>query len=197
MRLGAALILLSVLIGACIDRLGTPSFDPVLVDAARSLRDGVIGSLMRSASAVGFARWLAPIAAVAALALGVRTRLWRSVAALAVGVPLAALAASQLKLVWERPRPEGSVDVAVSGWAMPSGHAAASVAFAVSLSLALVGRRGHRMITWVAGSFAALVCSSRVVLGVHWPTDVLAGALLGAGVSLMVHRAVRQLLATG
>ncbi len=77
-------------------------------------------------------------------------------------------------LVWSSP-------IAVAcpgGGSFPSGHAAGSFAFA-----AFVAVRAPR---WAAPAFvwAALVAWSRVVLGVHYPGDVLAGALLGAFVGV-------------
>lgn len=56
----------------------------------------------------------------------------------------------------------------------PSGHAAGSFAFA---AFVLAGDRRRGL---AALAIAALVAMSRVILGVHWPSDVVAGALLGA-----------------
>lgn len=58
----------------------------------------------------------------------------------------------------------------------PAGHAA--TAFAGALLLAFVM---PRVAPYVLG-FATLIAASRVYVGVHYPTDVLAGALLGAAV---------------
>lgn len=59
--------------------------------------------------------------------------------------------------------------------AMPSGHAAAALTLAGALVPALKGR-GPRTVVLVLMTLVAL---SRVVVGAHWPMDVMAGALIG------------------
>jgi undecaprenyl-diphosphatase len=72
--------------------------------------------------------------------------------------------------------------VSPGGHSFPSGHAAGSFAFA-----AFVAVRAPR---WAAPAFvwAAIVAWSRCVLGVHYPSDVLAGAALGAAIGVTVAR---------
>ncbi len=61
--------------------------------------------------------------------------------------------------------------------AYPSGHAA--VAFAVAMVLALAYRRKRGWLLALGG--AGLIALSRVYLGLHYPSDVIGGAILGAG----------------
>jgi undecaprenyl-diphosphatase len=63
----------------------------------------------------------------------------------------------------------------------PSGHAATSFAGATMLAF-LLGRR----VAPVLLVLAALVAASRVYVGVHYPVDVVAGAALGTGVTLVL-----------
>ncbi|TDC74646.1 phosphatase PAP2 family protein [Streptomyces hainanensis] len=64
----------------------------------------------------------------------------------------------------------------------PSGHAAAAAAFATGVALESP-RRGL-----LVAPVAAAVAGSRVYVGVHYPADVLAGALIGVGAALTTRR---------
>jgi len=103
-------------------------------------------------------------------------------------VALADLACSWLKAVTMRPRPcqvlEG-VRLIVScprSFSLPSSHAATSFAFITPFFVLT-----RRFIRWGWRTYilvlASLIALSRPYLGVHYPSDILAGALLGAAVA--------------
>ncbi|WP_051471170.1 phosphatase PAP2 family protein [Patulibacter minatonensis] len=106
---------------------------------------------------------------------------------------LGALASGVGKAIVGRPRPPLALhEVAATSSGFPSGHSTQSAAGWLALALVLAyARRGasgpSRRIVLAAGAVVVLLVGvSRVVLGVHSPTDVLAGWALGAACALLV-----------
>lgn len=88
-----------------------------------------------------------------------------------------------LKLVFDRPRPEVVARLAETATtSFPSGHAMLSAVTygAVAFLVGRMARGGVRWATWLgAALLVILIGSSRVYVGVHYPSDVLAGWLAG------------------
>ena len=109
-------------------------------------------------------------------------RQWRHAIFVGGTLLVTALANTGTKMFFARVRPEVLTDPLTS-YSMPSGHASGS--FALFLALAVLAGRGQPprlRLTWLLlGCIPALaIALSRVYLGAHWPTDVLAGAMLAA-----------------
>ncbi len=113
-------------------------------------------------------------------------------AAAAVGVAVVGglLLSQALKWGFARPRP----DLVPHGQyvytrSFPSGHAMLSAVVYLTLGALLARTQARRRVKLyllaVAGSLTVVVGVSRVYLGVHWPTDVLAGWTVGAGWALL------------
>ncbi|MGW5381906.1 phosphatase PAP2 family protein [Nocardia sp. NPDC003963] len=101
-----------------------------------------------------------------------------------VGAASAVLVPVSKQLVG-RPRPPVADQlVAVSDPSFPSGHSAGSAAVVGVLATLFCMRTAHRIagaiVAVLAATFVVLVGLSRIYLGVHWPTDVLAGWMLGS-----------------
>ena len=94
-----------------------------------------------------------------------------------------------LKLGFARPRPElVSHLVDVNSFSFPSGHATMATITYLTLGVLLARvqeRRRMKLYVLAVGTFLALLVGiTRIYLGVHWPTDVLAGWCLGAAWAL-------------
>lgn len=139
----------------------------VLFAAVSRLGDGVFWySLMLALPVVYGSRGLH--AALHMLAVGL------------VGLAIYKLIKSQT----ERPRPCSVTEAITLGadpldqYSFPSGHTLHAVGFT------LVALQYFPELVWVLVPFAALVAASRVILGLHYPTDVVCGAAIGASLAL-------------
>jgi len=133
------------------------------------------------------------------LLLARKPRIAALVVACAVGT---ALGTQGLKAIYDRARPDVvSVLQPASGLSFPSGHAMISVALYLTLGVLIAGsleqRRLRVYVVASAALLAFLIGFSRVYLGVHHPTDVLAGWTVGLAWALVCGLAERALQRRG
>lgn len=183
---------------------GTRGFDEWLL---RGLRDPVdlavaIGpmwfqELVRDVSALGSTGILTGVVLVVAGYLVV-IHARREALFLVVAVSLGTLLNRILKLAIARPRPDivphGTY---VSNESFPSGHAANSAIVYLVLAMmiaTLVTSRAGKIYVYAASIFVvAIVGLSRIYLGVHYPSDVIAGWMVGAIWALLCWYALTRL----
>jgi len=142
---------------------------------------GQVGMWKTITAAGGPTTWRV-LAVITVIALSVRRR-WRLAGLVAVTMAGAAVLSGVTKLLVHRARPIVTVPVErVGGGSFPSGHALTSVV-AVGLTLVLllpvIGRRWRLLLASAGVVVVASVGFSRLILGVHYVTDVLGGWLIG------------------
>ncbi|NJN14872.1 MAG: phosphatase PAP2 family protein [Oscillochloris sp.] len=151
----------------------------------------IVNNLMYAVSCIGYMPWSAITVLLGSLLVGVFLN-WRD------GVYLAAITVVQgvinaaIKGTIGRPRPlEDLVEVLVSapGFSFPSGHVMFYTVFFGFLLFRIITSVSRKHLRLVLGlPCAALVVAvgpSRIILGVHWLTDVIAAYLLGLVILLL------------
>lgn len=103
---------------------------------------------------------------------------------------------SQLfKLIFRRPRPTGEFLTNASGFSYPSGHTMVSFAFFTFIAYALSERLNNKLLKLIikigTPILILLIGFSRIYLGVHYLTDIIAGYLMGMAY-LMIFLTIRE-----
>jgi membrane-associated phospholipid phosphatase len=163
--MGDAIVGVDARVFSWLAALRTPAFDGILI----------------AVTEIGDANVSMPVFGAALVAL-VLLRQWRATLFLAAGYLGAALFVGGLKGVIARPRPVSIYD-GVIDYSFPSGHACMSIVLYAILAVLLT--RGaslswRRSVATATILFVVLVSFSRVYLGAHWMSDVLAGLAFGA-----------------
>lgn len=163
----------------------TPSGSLGLVDWFAAHRLGGLTWSMARLTWLGSAAVVLPVAVTAGLVWRWRRGTWWAFTVLVVGYLGSATSYSLVKYLVARARPAADLALGTaSGASFPSGHTANAAAVYLGLAIVVRAARGRSPhATWAgggAGALIAVVAMSRVYLAVHWVTDVVAGAVLGA-----------------
>ena len=104
-----------------------------------------------------------------------------------------------MKNSFDRERPSMLRLIDITGFSFPSGHAMGSTIFFGSLMMLIKnsGLNNKSMLYGLCAFFILMISSSRVYLGVHYPTDVIAGIVAGTAVviatSFILHKKLDRL----
>jgi membrane-associated phospholipid phosphatase len=139
---------------------------------------------------LGLVTWLGATSTVLSVTVALGVLEWvgrRRLAVLAFMVTVVVgqnLISNLVKVLVDRDRPPVPHLASSSGFSFPSGHTAAAAATWAAVALVLGRGRPLWAKAWLGAGAALLtvvVAASRVLLGVHWLTDVIGGAALGFG----------------
>ncbi|MEY2966959.1 MAG: hypothetical protein RLY50_1009 [Actinomycetota bacterium] len=172
-------------------------YRPVAVDTAlhNILKvDGVIASVAEAITSVGVVGVFLPLSVVVGLWLWRVTRSWHLALVPLAATWVTALLTSGLKDAFGRARPAGAEALGAVSAAFPSGHASNTAAFtlATALVVSVVWPMRQRQALTAAVVVSFVMGWTRLALGVHWVSDVLAGWALGAAVAVAVFRFARR-----
>ena len=166
-----------------------------VLNAIQGLRTPLGDALMPAVSALGHSGWFW-IVVGAVMLLFKKTR--QCGCAVLLGLLMATLLGNSLiKPLVQRTRPYDVVpDFALlvareTSFSFPSGHTITAFAAATAIAVTITTGSGLRWLGWSAFALAVLIGFSRLYLYVHFPTDVLAGAVLGSGCGWCAARLAR------
>jgi undecaprenyl-diphosphatase len=156
-----------------------PPFDAALRSAVHLAGSPALTAIMKVVTNLGSGWFLWPVGVLIVIWLE-RTGRRRDAARLAAAVLGANGIDQALKLLFHRVRPEAYFGYAQpSTYSFPSGHAFVSCCFYLAVAEVLIRPawpRWKKRVVWTAAVMAIIAIGfSRVYLGVHYPTDVLAG----------------------
>jgi undecaprenyl-diphosphatase len=152
-------------------------FDSLIADAVVTFRTPALTTIMRAVTALGGLATLTVVTAMSATWLVSRGRRAQALfLSLSMALGMGTLVYG-LKYLISRVRPIGGLIDVPGTPSFPSGHAFAALLFAglvMIVSTESDGTTGHRRWMWALPVLAALVGLSRIYLGVHWASDVIA-----------------------
>lgn len=159
------------------------SFDQSIITGVTSIRSPLITEIMKLITAAGSPVIMVIIAVIAVGSLLVIKKHSWDAASLIIALTGATIMDWMLKLIFHRSRPALSGLVAVSGFSFPSGHAMVSFVFyGMLVYLLRVNFKpgpSRYLFTFFIALLVLAIGISRIYLGVHYPSDVIAGYAAG------------------
>ncbi|WP_372824241.1 VTT domain-containing protein [Polaromonas sp.] len=171
--------------------------DQVVFLALQKLRTGWVDEVMIATTELGGAMVAIAVMASVSVVLAWK-RCWHTLAYWLTAVGFAQALIWILKMALERARPIAMYD-GTESFSFPSGHVASSIVLYGFLAFLLAREKGPRIkwaITLLSAGLIGLIAFSRLYLGAHWLSDVLASLSLGAAWVALLSLAYTQHVGT-
>jgi membrane-associated phospholipid phosphatase len=158
----------------------TLGFDEAVLQAINTIASPWLNAVVAGLTELG------GVIGVIAITAGLSVLLWRrrlrlKAAQLVLGVGGAVLLNVLLKAVFQRDRPAlWERIVTENSYSFPSGHAMASSALALSIIVLFWPTRWRWVAVAIAAVYMLVIAFTRLYLGVHYPTDIVAGWCVSA-----------------
>lgn len=167
-----------------IDSEGLVRFDQAIIEFIQQFRSKALTMFMIVVTTIGSYKVEYPILFLAVIGIWILRRKLFFPVLLVINLLGVRLFNQLLKIIIERPRPAGDYLVEASGYSFPSGHAMVSIGFYGFISFLIYNEMKERTnkakyIPWLFGILIFCIGLSRIYLGVHYPSDVIAGFLMG------------------
>lgn len=161
------------------------NFDAVLQSLAFSFRHSFLDIFMPFMTTFGGKEIIFPVAFTVSFYLFIKKR-YKFIAVLLISLVMAGTAVEIMKKIFARERPDQIYAlVSGDGFGFPSGHSTLALVFygiLVYFIFVSNNKLSHKISALIIGVLlTVLVGCSRIYLGVHWPSDVLGGYILGGG----------------
>lgn len=170
-------------------------FDMAILDAIHSNQSPVIFNIMNFISFIGSYKFLIPAVGFAIIISIINKRYFIS-KFLLINTLGSFVFNFLLKQIFNRTRPLDFSLVEQGGLSYPSGHSMVTMSMYLAIAYLLtreeIDTRKKKRVYIVAGIFIALMGISRLYLGVHWPTDVIGGFIMGYIFYSVSRRMIRE-----
>ena len=157
-------------------------FDEIIISSINKIVTPGIKSLMVFISFLGSAKFYIPLCLLIIFYF-YKKNYHINILGLVNGVLGSAILNFLLKIYFTRTRPEDYFQIIETGFSFPSGHSMVAISAYFTLTYLFLRKKSwdiKKVSIWLAtGLFVLLVGFSRIYLGVHWPTDVIAGFSVG------------------
>ncbi|MGD6844640.1 phosphatase PAP2 family protein [Bacillus infantis] len=160
------------------------SFDGVIIGFLKSIESPALDHLLMFITELGSVWFLTTLSILTVVYLWFKAKNKWGVLFFIIGVGGGGLLTFLLKHYYQRGRPSINPDIDAVGFSFPSGHSMGSLIYYGFLIYFIIRSGVKKEVKWTASLFAVIIVIliglSRIYLGAHFPSDVIAGHIAGS-----------------